>query len=792
MLTETTTASKGKRKGTKKKEVVSCSNGQVWKPPEFFTWPSDRKKSWEGVTRNPNAYYLKYASCLHDAQDASLTSVVASGICHLANPPTSANGVAWNAAASSSASRWVCGALLMAPAITRLTPLVRHGIGTQTHPPGKLWGLFSMNIPGRTGKECEKFYSELKAAGDAPPVTPPRRKPGSPATTRPASESLLPHPDVDTLEPQPLPQVQRITRDASPDPQEDDAVAAEVFVEKRRGRARKPTPSCSARASSSSPGKRASASVRGSARRATESPAPSRVRSSRTRRTPDHFAPGDAAKTAVKSDDGAGDGAAAGPPASVASARSGGRRGRDRSSTRSRSKDTKAPKPATTPTKRAVVAAPPATASDTPSSQDTKDTKVAKDRARSRRESRADKKLRRRMRREAKREARAAGKPATHTPPSQPVIQAADEQATRAAAAAAVDRREAARLAKLQRRSGKSKKGKPGSSVVLLPTASRSSGSAAPVPSAVSSTAALSPPRRLATATDAQHKSPASVLSSISSESDIDIVGARRRLRRLRPPTVAVEEPPTTTAARGKKHASNQPPRRSAASPSSPRHVASKRKRRDAASAASSSGRGGSASRKAPRRSVDAAPASKLVAQAPSPSVANTAADDVPMASGADVALPAKPVAAAGRARKGTASVDAEPRAGASSRSTESSAAPAAKRKANSRKSRRSAVLKPFKHEFLDADVDMMLFGPRRHAHARVATPRMKKRPRAAAALRTSSTDVAPPAAIDGGGPRHLPHAPAGTASMALQLVADAQTVHEVPRRAFVEATLQR
>ena len=86
---------------------MSCSNGQVWKPPEFFTWPSDRKKSWEGVTRNPNAYYLKYASCLHDAQDASLTSVVASGICHLANPPTSANGVAWNAAASSSASRCV-------------------------------------------------------------------------------------------------------------------------------------------------------------------------------------------------------------------------------------------------------------------------------------------------------------------------------------------------------------------------------------------------------------------------------------------------------------------------------------------------------------------------------------------------------------------------------------------------------------------------------------------------------------------------------------------------------------
>lgn len=32
----------------------------MWKPKEFYTWPSERKKSWKAITRDPNQYYMKY------------------------------------------------------------------------------------------------------------------------------------------------------------------------------------------------------------------------------------------------------------------------------------------------------------------------------------------------------------------------------------------------------------------------------------------------------------------------------------------------------------------------------------------------------------------------------------------------------------------------------------------------------------------------------------------------------------------------------------------------------------
>ena len=47
----------------------------MWKPKEFFTWPSERKKSWKAITRDPNQYYMKYLPPGEEAHEGAWTGM---------------------------------------------------------------------------------------------------------------------------------------------------------------------------------------------------------------------------------------------------------------------------------------------------------------------------------------------------------------------------------------------------------------------------------------------------------------------------------------------------------------------------------------------------------------------------------------------------------------------------------------------------------------------------------------------------------------------------------------------
>lgn len=63
----------------------------------------------------------------------------------------------------------------------------------QAHPPMDAWGLFSMNIPGRTGQQCEAYHRKLQKQGklvqNDPPSSLPRLKVQSVTSQSPSSSS---------------------------------------------------------------------------------------------------------------------------------------------------------------------------------------------------------------------------------------------------------------------------------------------------------------------------------------------------------------------------------------------------------------------------------------------------------------------------------------------------------------------------------------------------------------------------------------------------------------------------
>jgi hypothetical protein len=88
----------------------------IWRPTEYYShWANDRRKKWDDMRNNPNAYYYHYT---------------APGLMEL--------GAKWNK--------------------TQILELVENLI---FHPPYKQWGLFAMNLYGRTGQACEIAYRTL-------------------------------------------------------------------------------------------------------------------------------------------------------------------------------------------------------------------------------------------------------------------------------------------------------------------------------------------------------------------------------------------------------------------------------------------------------------------------------------------------------------------------------------------------------------------------------------------------------------------------------------------------------
>lgn len=91
----------------------------IWRPKDMPQWTSDRRKKWLGIATNPNRYYHKYTP---------------PGVEPLTGPWTDEERARF------------------------LTLL-------EDHPSDRMWGLFSMFLPGRTGEQCEKFHASLKAQG---------------------------------------------------------------------------------------------------------------------------------------------------------------------------------------------------------------------------------------------------------------------------------------------------------------------------------------------------------------------------------------------------------------------------------------------------------------------------------------------------------------------------------------------------------------------------------------------------------------------------------------------------
>jgi len=105
----------------------------IRRPLEYQLWCADKQKKWDAIQKNPNAFYYHYL------------------------PP----GV--RPRAGSSAEGPPSPSSVSLPWTEQEKILFLYSL--ECYPPEGQWGLFSINIPGRTGWECEQFCKQLIKEG---------------------------------------------------------------------------------------------------------------------------------------------------------------------------------------------------------------------------------------------------------------------------------------------------------------------------------------------------------------------------------------------------------------------------------------------------------------------------------------------------------------------------------------------------------------------------------------------------------------------------------------------------
>eukprot|EP00466_Bigelowiella_natans_P000787 jgi/Bigna1/74470/fgenesh1_pg.29_\ len=140
-----TGAAKAEKKKKKKKSYNGLMRREIWRPEAYLSWSEDRQQRWDKIPIDPNS------SLLYMLDNAEVSNQT------------------WGNWDKVNTSQWTKNE------IRSFKYLIK------THPiKGPKWGLFSMNILGRTGYQCEQLAKALKKKTHHPLLAGKRVVPANP------------------------------------------------------------------------------------------------------------------------------------------------------------------------------------------------------------------------------------------------------------------------------------------------------------------------------------------------------------------------------------------------------------------------------------------------------------------------------------------------------------------------------------------------------------------------------------------------------------------------------------